>query len=59
VGVGLAFGTAGPHSYERDDVEEPFRSHDNADVYWLKGTHFLPFEDPVGVVALIESAVPE
>ena len=53
------FGTAGPHSYERDDVEEPFRSHDNADVYWLKGTHFLPFEDPVGVVALIESAVPE
>src|SRR5262245_47059429 len=44
------FGTTGPHSYERDEVEEPFRSNDNADVHWLKGGHFLPFEDPTGVV---------
>ena len=53
------FGTTGPHSNERDEVEEPFRSNDNADVHWLKGGHFLPFEDPTGVVGLIESAMPE
>ena len=53
------FGTTGPNSNERDEVEEPFRSNDNADVHWLKGGHFLPFEDPTGVVGLIESAMPE
>ena len=33
------FGTTGPHTNERDEVEEPFRSNDNADVHWLKGGH--------------------
>jgi hypothetical protein len=53
------FGTTGPHSYERDVFEEPFRSHDNADVHWLEGSHHVHWDDPTGVVALIESAVSE
>jgi hypothetical protein len=53
------FGTSSPHGYERDEVEEPFRSHDNADVHWLEGSHNLHWEDPTGVAVLIESAMPE